>query len=144
MMTASVRENALTTLLTVIRSACPQAERETVTPERVGPDGLVILRDGEPGVPDITLSPLTYSYDHRAELELFVPTTATDDGAAALDRLARTLGTAFAADRRLGGAVDWLDWSPPATTGLAVSGGAPIRAAFLTVTLTYTTTNPCQ
>lgn len=33
--------------------------RGEVLPERVPPPGLVILRDGEPGEPEVTLLPLT-------------------------------------------------------------------------------------
>lgn len=46
--------------------------RGDVLPERVPADGLLILRDGEPGEPDVTLSPLAYHYRHRAEIEAVV------------------------------------------------------------------------
>lgn len=38
-----------------------------VLPERVPTDGLLILRDGEPGEPEVTLSPLRYHYQNRCE-----------------------------------------------------------------------------
>lgn len=44
------------------------ALRGEVLPERVPGDGLLILRDGELGDPEVTLSPLRYHYQHRADL----------------------------------------------------------------------------
>jgi hypothetical protein len=35
-------------------------------------EGLLILRDGEPGEPEVTLSPLRYHYQQRAEIEAAV------------------------------------------------------------------------
>ena len=42
------------------------ALRGEVLPERVPAAGLVILRDGEPGEPEVTLSPLRYHYQRRS------------------------------------------------------------------------------
>jgi len=41
--------------------------RGEVLPERIPAEGLPIPRDGEPGEPEVTLSPLAYHYQHRAE-----------------------------------------------------------------------------
>ena len=51
------------------------ALRGEVLPERVPTEGLLILRDGEPGEPEVTLSPLAYHYQHRAEIESVVQGT---------------------------------------------------------------------
>ena len=40
--------------------------------ERVPAAGLLILRDGELREPEVTLSPLRYHYQHRAEIEAVV------------------------------------------------------------------------
>jgi len=42
--------------------------RGEVLPERIPPGGLMILRDGNPGEPGVTLSPLMYHYqgDYQA------------------------------------------------------------------------------
>ncbi len=45
--------------------------RDEVLPERIPAAGL-ILRDGQPGEPEVTLSLLRYHYQHRAELEVVV------------------------------------------------------------------------
>jgi hypothetical protein len=48
--------------------------RDEVLPERIPAAGLIILRDGQPGDPEFTLSPLRYHYQHRAEFEVVVQT----------------------------------------------------------------------
>ena len=45
------------------------ALRGQVLPGRLPAEGLSILRDGEPGEPAVTLSPLASLYQHRAEIE---------------------------------------------------------------------------
>ena len=86
-------------------SALPAtALRGEVLPERVPTEGLLILRDGEPGEPEVTLSPLRYHYQHRAEIEAVVQGAARDTD---FDTLTASIGAALAADRTLGGLCDW-------------------------------------
>jgi len=66
------RETILNTLHARLLALSATALRGEVLPERVPTDGLLILRDGEPGEPDVTLSPLAYHYQHRAEIEAVV------------------------------------------------------------------------
>ena len=76
------RETILQALLAALQTM-PAATvlREEVLPERLPAGGLVILRDGDPGTPEVTLSPLQYHYEHRAEVEVIVQgkTPATRD-----------------------------------------------------------------
>lgn len=109
--------------------------RNEVLPERIPETGLVILRDGEPGEPEVTLSPLRYHWQHRAEVEVF-----TRDGEgreAGMDALLASIGAAIAADRTLGGTCDWAEAGGPVSVDLPVAGAVPIRAMLLTVTLHY-------
>ena len=65
----SLRETMLTAL-PARRSALPATTlRGEVLPGRVPAAGLLILRDGEPGEPEVTLSPLRCHYQHRVEVE---------------------------------------------------------------------------
>ncbi len=66
------RETILTALHARLSSLPATALRGEVLPERVPAEGLLILRDGEPGEPEVTLSPLAYHYQHRAEVEAVV------------------------------------------------------------------------
>ena len=75
--------------------------RGEVLPERVPAAGLLILRDGDPGEPAVTLSPLRYHYQHRAEVEAVVQSGTGRD--VAFDALAAGVGIVLSADRTLGG-----------------------------------------
>lgn len=121
-------------------SALPAtALRGDVLPERVPSGGLLILRDGEPGEPEVTLSPLRYHYQHRAEVEAVVRGTARD---AAFDTLTASIGTALAADRTLGGLCDWVEAEAPRPVDLAVEGAASLKAAVIVVVLHYSSSDP--
>jgi hypothetical protein len=52
--------------------------RGDMLPGRVPTAGPLILRDGEPGDPEVTLSPLRYHYQHRAEIEAVVQGASRD------------------------------------------------------------------
>lgn len=95
----STRETILAALHTRLSALPATALRGEVLPERVPATGLLILRDGEPGEPEVTLSPLRYHYLHRAEIEAVVQGAIRD---AAFDTLCASIGTALAADRTLG------------------------------------------
>ena len=84
----SRREQILAALAAVLAGqlAAP-VRRNEVLPEKVPAAGLVILRDGEPVEPDITLNPRTEFYAHRVELEVYVPRDPSGGGEAALDQL---------------------------------------------------------
>lgn len=107
----------------------------------MGAAGIIILRDGEPGEAEITMSPLAYQYDHMAEVEVFAP-SGVETPTAWLDRICQEIGTAIAADRTLGGAVDWADIQPGRAVDLPNGGEAPIHATNFTVMLTYVTLTP--
>ncbi len=68
----SIRETILAALHARLQTIAAPVLRGDVLPERIPPSGLIILRDGKPGEPEVTLSPLTYFYEHRAELEVVI------------------------------------------------------------------------
>jgi hypothetical protein len=114
--------------------------RDEILPERIPAAGLIILRDGQPGEPEVTLSPLRYHYQHRAELEVVVQ--APNGRAGTFDTLIAAIGTALEADRTLGGLCDWVEADAPASVDLPIDGAAALKAAVITVVLHYTTTGP--
>ena len=109
-----MREQALSALFDQLRTI-PLAvvKRNEALPQVVPAAGLVILRDGEPGEPDVTLNPIQLYYNHRAEIEAFVSPPAGGGGEALLDALLGEIGAALAADRSLGGLVETLTWIAP-------------------------------
>ena len=79
----SRREQILAALSAVLAGQLAAlVRRNEVLPEKVPAAGLVILRDGEPGEPDITLNPRTEFYAHRVELEVYVPRDPSGGGEA--------------------------------------------------------------
>lgn len=62
----SQRETILAALRTRLSALPATALRGDVLPERVPAEGVLILRDGEPGEPEVTLSPLAYHFQHSA------------------------------------------------------------------------------
>lgn len=136
----SARETILSALFSQLQVLDAVVLRSAVLPERVPSEGLIILRDGDPGEPEVTLSPLTYHYRHRAELELVVQSAANRD--AAFDWLVASLGAVLAADRTLGGLCEWIEAEAPQPADLAVEGGAALKAAVVPVILYYATEDP--
>ena len=133
------RETILTALHARLSALPATALRGDVLPERLPADGLLILRDGDPGEPEVTLSPLSYHYQHRTEIEAMVQGTGRD---AAFDALCASIGAAIAADRTLGGLCDWVEAEAPRPVDLPVEGAASLKAAVIPVMLHYTTADP--
>jgi hypothetical protein len=134
------RETILASLHARLETLAAPVLRGDVLPERIPSTGLIILRDGKPGEPDVTLSPLTYFYEHRAELEVVIQAGSGRD--ALFDALTASIGTALAADRTLSGLCDWVEAEAPEPVDLPVEGAASLKAAVITVILHYATQDP--
>jgi hypothetical protein len=140
---ASKREQVLSALFGRLQEVpLASVKRKEALPQIVPAGGLVILRDGDPGEPDVTLNPVHLFYNHRAEIEAFVSPPAGGGGEALLDALLGEMSAALAADRSLGGLVENLFWSAPEISVLAIEGAAPILCARVIVTLEYLTADP--
>lgn len=137
----STRETILTVLADLL-STIPHVPvmRGGVSPERIPTAGLVILRDGNPGEPAVTLSPLMYHYQHRVELEVIVQSARHREGV--FDALTAQIGAVIAADRTLGGLCDWVEPEAPEPVDLPVEGGSSLKAAVVPVVLHYATADP--
>jgi hypothetical protein len=138
----TTRETILKSLHALLQTLPATALRGEVLPERVPASGLIILRDGDPGDPEVLLSPLLYLYDHRAEIEVVVQVGDPATRDAALDALLASIGAALAADRTLGGLCDWVEPEAPKPIELPIEGAASLKAAVVPVILTYATTDP--
>jgi hypothetical protein len=137
---STTRETILQALHTLLQTQPAPVMRGEVLPERVPGAGLLILRDGDPGEPAVTLSPLRYHYQHRAEVEAVVQASSGRD--AAFDTLAAGVGAALAADRTLGGLCDWAEAEAPRPVDLAIDGAATLKAAVIPIVLHYASEDP--
>ena len=139
----SRREEALAGLFGRLQTI-PQA---TVKPNEALPlavpsAGLIIVRDGDPGEPDITLNPVHLYYRHQAEIEAFVTPLVGGGGEALLDTLIEAVADALAADRSLGGLVENMSLDAPSIETLVIEGAAPILAARVPVVIEYLVSDP--
>jgi len=137
---ASKRETILSALHARLQTLAAPVLRGDVLPERIPATGLIILRDGKPGEPEVTRSPLSYFYEHRAELEVVIQAGSGRD--ALFDALTADIGAALAADRTLGGPCDWVEAEAPEPVDLPIEGAAALKAAVITVVLHYATPDP--
>ena len=137
------RETVLQALFTLLSGlAGPTVMRNSNLPERIPAGGIVILRDGEPGEPEVLLSPPEYVYEHRADADVLVDaaTPATRD--VLYDNIMQAIGTAIAADRTLGGLCDYAEASAPMPVDVVVEGAPGFKAATLPIILHYGTADP--
>jgi hypothetical protein len=132
------RETILQALHIALQTQPAPVLRGEVLPERISTAGLLVLRDGDPGEPAVTLSPLAYHYQHRADIEAVVQGADRD---AAFDTLTASVGAALAADRTLGGLCDWVEAEAPRPVDLPVEGAVSLKAAVIPVVLHYSTTD---
>ena len=136
----SKRETILATLNARLQSLTAPVLRGEVLPERIPATGLIILRDGKPGEPELTLSPLTYFYEHRAELEVVIQAGSGRD--VLFDALTAAIGQTLSADRTLGGLCDWVEAEAPEPIDLPIEGAAALKAAVIIVVLHYASPDP--
>jgi hypothetical protein len=135
----TLRETILAALHARLSVLPVTALRGDVLPERMPAAGMLIMRDGEPGEPEVTLSPLRYHYQHRAEIEAVVQGASRE---ATFDTLCASIGAAIAADRTLGGRCDWIEAEAPRPVDLPVEGANSLKAAVIPVMLHYSTADP--
>ena len=134
------RETILGALHARLQTLATPVIRGEVLPERIPATGLIILRDGKPGEPEVTLSPLTYFYEHRAELEVVIQAGSGRD--VLFDALTAAIGIALAADRTLGGLCDWVEAEAPEPVDLPIEGAAALKAAVIIVVLHNASPDP--
>lgn len=125
--------------VTYTGSVTSRVLRNAVLPQIVPGDGLVIMRDGEPGEPDVCLNPRTEYYTHRAEIEVVVAEPAGSGAEIALDAVLEAVGAALSGDRTLAGAAENLSWGAPEVTSFAGEGTIPFLGAVIPVTIEYQT-----
>ncbi len=143
----SHREEAIGALFAVLGQlslgpSVATVKRNAALPERVTDQAMAILRDGEMGDPDVSLSPLTYHWQHQVAIELFVAEPDASARDARMDGLLMELATLIEADRTLGGVVEHTEIGPPKFDELAPDGTGGIKACLLPVVLHYSSSGP--
>jgi hypothetical protein len=143
-MAVSAREAAIAALHAALasalasRSPAPQVLRNETIPQRLPAGGLVIVQDGEAAEEIAILSPLRWQVRHVAEVVVAAAGPTPGGRAALLDALLADLAGAIAADRTLGGAVEWAQPESPSFDDIEFEGAASARAAAVPVSLWFT------
>jgi len=143
----SQRENAIGALFVLLGqlslgTSGTTVKRNAALPERVSDQAMVILRDGEMGEPEVSLSPLIYHWQHQVAIELFVADPDASARDARMDGLLVELATLIEADRTLGGIIEYAEIGPPKFDELAPDGTSGIKACLLPVVLHYSSSGP--
>lgn len=133
----SKREIVLNALFERLSMLDVAVKRNDPLPQKI-PDGLVILRDGNVGEPEILLSPPCYIFTHRAELEVIVQKETPAERDQILDEVLVQIGELLLSDPRLGGQVDYMHADPPEFVEEPVEGGVTIKGAIVPIVLEYT------
>ncbi|MFN4201877.1 MAG: acyl-CoA transferase [Tabrizicola sp.] len=133
-------ETVLAALASRIAAALPPGavfQRNGTLPVRIPATGAAILRDGEPGEAERLFSPPVWYFEHEAELDLVVEGGPEAARLEALDVLRQSVAAALAADRSLGGLVDWCEPVASRSVDLAVDGGDGLRGLEVRILLAY-------
>ncbi len=133
-------ETILQALEALLATTGKEVQRNIPIPVEIPVGGLIILRDGEPGEPVVTMSPLAYEYFHRVTIEVFVQKKTGRE--AVFDGIKAAIGSAIAGDRSLGGHCLWVEPEAPTASALPFEGAASVLAAEIGVTLHYLTSDP--
>lgn len=140
----SQRESAIGALFAVLGqlSLGTTVKRNAALPERVADHAMAILRDGEMGEPEVSLSPLTYHWQHQVAIELFVANADAAARDARMDGLLTELAGLIEADRTLWGVIEYAEIGTPKFDELAPDGSSGIKACLLPVVLHYSSAGP--
>ncbi len=141
---ATTREEVMQALQAALVSAGLVVERNCARPAQPSKDGLVMLRDGDPGEPEILLGDPegAYLWTHLAEIEVAVERADEARRHADLDDLLRRVDLALAADPTLGGRCDQVQPGAPVIEHEGREGGRHLAVAAIRVALDYSTASP--
>lgn len=141
---ASKREQVLAAVEALVKTALPNADvkRNRDKAFRIGPGGAVSIEDGEPGEPDVDLSPLTYNYSHRIPLVFGAYESATKTPGQVLDEMQTAVGQAVEANRTLGGLCDFLSTEAPDRGELDIAGAESGGQTAAAIVADYSTSSP--
>lgn len=141
---ATTAEQVIKGLIGLIEAAVPHVHlvRNPAKEQSLKQGALLCLFDGDRGEPEILLSPMTYSFNHAVQLEIWTEPYANFTAEALQDQILSALGPALIADRTVGGLCDHLEPRLDGVETVASDGAVPVRISRITLTCSYTTPSP--
>lgn len=144
----SVREQILSAFFAELKTLESSAIKVLRNPDklmRVPENGaIVVMRDGQSAEPETLLSPLTYIYEHNAEIEVTINNAYTATQGTSLDDLLMIIGNMIEANRTMGGLAEWMEAQAPEFIQEAVEGAPAMRAATVNVLFRFHTSSPLR
>ena len=137
----SKREQILSALFERLKSLDITVKRNDLAPQAIPKNGILILRDGKQGDPEVILSPPMCIFHHEAELEVIVQAAKPEERDRRLDDVLEQLGVLLSSDVTLCGLTDYVYPKPPEIIDEYIEGAPTIKAAVIPVVLEYSTTN---
>ena len=140
----STTETILQALATLVDNAVSaKFERNASVPEKIPAEGLVVLRDGNPGLPDEALGGFDNAYyEHEVEIEIYVADGAQNTRDGLFDDIVTAIGAALESDPDLSGLIFGMSYARPDVAVEIVPGSHAIKSGVLTLTLDYETPTP--
>lgn len=138
----SKREQILQALFEKLQTLenIPIKRNETI-PQVIPETGIVMLRDGKQGEPEIILSPPMCIFKHEAEVEVIVQAVKPEDRDKKLDEILVQIGVLLSSDVTLRGLTDYVYPKPPEILEEFIEGAPTMKAAVIPIILEYSTTN---
>lgn len=131
----------------LVQAALPAADirgmdNDEAKPTRVGAQGLGIVRSGDPGTPDVDLSPATWWWEHRIPIQLAGYQVDGKTSQQALDEMIAAIDARRRADPTLGGLCIYLDAEPPTDGETETVGTTVLGWADFALVASYSTDSP--
>lgn len=143
-MTTSRAEEILEKLRTLLAAGCDaRVERNSVLPEKIPADGLIVIYDGDPGEPELVLGGFNNAYyDHEIEVVLYIEEGDPAQRDLKFDTMLVQIGQVLEANPKLDGLVAGLSYARPEAAIEPVIGAPAIKTGTLIVMAEYDTSSP--
>lgn len=140
----STTETILQTLAAFLdANTSAKFERNASVPEKIPSEGLIILRDGNPGVPDEALGGFdAVYYEHEIEIEIYVAEGKQTDRDTVFDTLVTEIGSALESGGGLNGLVFGMTYARPDVAIEIIPGSHAIKSGTIALTIDYETPTP--
>lgn len=143
-MPTSQAEQILGRLRDLLTAGCTaRVERNSVLPEKIPANGLIVIYDGDPGEPEQVLGGFSNAYyQHQIEVVVYVEKGNPDDRDQKFDDVLMQIGAVLEAHPTLDGLVAGLSYARPDVAIEPVLGGPAIKTGTLIVIAEYDASAP--
>jgi len=137
-------ENILDKLLIILSEGCDaRVERNSVLPEKIPANGLVVIYDGDPGEPEQVLGGFNNAYyEHQIEIAIYMEEGDSASRDQKFDALLVGIGQVLEEYPTLDGLVAGLTYARPEGSIEPVLGGPAIKTGTIILVAEYDTPSP--